>query len=193
MDPLRTEQIDGHTINIYQETDAQAVINPREGAIGTLACMHGEYDLGEDHGYSPEDFEGWAGFKEALLSDNDVRKIYPVHLYDRTTLTAQIGNFHGQLPQGHARFDSGQIGFLYVTDDEYENLTDEQQNNLRSILDDQLENFTSYINGHVYRYAVEGPGGERVGGCTGFYSVEDALEDARGVVDQAADAEPAAS
>lgn len=175
MSPTQTAEINDHTVNVYREHH-EATESPMKHGIGTLACMHGEFDFGEEHGHQPDDFDGWDGFQDALMDENDVEEIFPIYLYNHTNLAVQVGSFHGQLPQGHARFDSGQIGFLYVTEDEYEELTDDQKENLRDIIDSQLENYTAYVNGHVYRYAIEDENGQHVSGCGGFYSVDEALE-----------------
>jgi hypothetical protein len=44
-----------------------------------------------------------------------------------------------------------------------------------------VEEFSTYLSGGVVGYQVE-RNGEHVDSCYGFYSVEDALEEAKGVI-----------
>lgn len=91
--------------------------NPRhESNLGTMLCFHNRYRLGDGPvGLNPRSFSGWSDLEAYLREAKQALIILPLYLYDHSGLRMKVGSFQGLLPGGHAEFDSGQVGFIYIT------------------------------------------------------------------------------
>ena len=171
----------GYTIEIEQDECAP---NPRRefDELGVMVCWHGRYDLGdektESYQQSPDDFIEWAeGSKEIAL-------ILPLYLYEHSGLRIKVGSFNGLLPQGHAEFDTMQVGFIYVTKDalrkEYgkTRLSKKTLEHARRVLLNEVEVYDQYLSGDVWAYVIDG-----VDSCGGFFGYDVCLKDAQGMID----------
>lgn len=142
-------------MEIFRE---QHPIDPRtEHPLGTMVCSHKRYDLGDT---TPE---------ENNMDDKEVAAKLPLYLYDHSQLSIQTESFHGQLPQGHARFDSMQVGFIYITQEELENrgLEDKDTESIKQFLRDEVKHYDNYLKGEVYRYRLK-EGEETLDSCGMF-------------------------
>ena len=149
--------------------------------IGTMVCWHRGYKLGDKHDFtSPEDFMERVGKLKGAL-------ILPLFLYDHGGLRMKVGSFAGLLPQGHAEFDSGQVGWIYCTAEkiraEYGKGKDARAK-AEKCLRGEVEIYDLELQGRVYWYeltrkltpgCVAEDGGEGVSentdedSCGGFY------------------------
>ena len=182
-----TIEYKGQNIKIYQDTDPQ---DPREwDNIGNMLCFHGRYNLGDKSEFKAGDFGGWEEVKEYLLKEKKAKVIAPLYLYDHSGLRIKIGSFAGLLSQGHAEFDSGQVGFIYATDEsikkEYniKRITKNIKEKVMKVLEAEVDIYDKYISGEVYGFKAETEKGEAIDSCWGFYSEEDAVGEAKGAID----------
>lgn len=181
MKPIHEEEYKGLKIKIYQDEDAG---NPREECdeAGTMVCWHGRYTLGDKHNFSdPEAFREWwkeNGKGGVLLS---------LFLYDHSGITMRATE--GENPFS-CPWDSGQVGFIYVT---RETIIKEwgKRGKQKAInyLKGEVKTYDDYLTGDVYGYVVEGPDGEELDSCWGYYGDYDdkdygALLEAKSVADR---------
>ena len=175
-------------VEIDQDIDP---MDPREwDNLGVMVCFHRRYNLGDKHDLKSQDFNGWDDI-ESFLRDGAGYDcvMLPLYLYDHSGLRMKVGSFNGLLPQGHARWDSGQVGFIYAAGmghdwtpehkaKHYPDMTDEQI--LTKVLHAEVETYDQYLRGDIYHaalYRVEtcNLGHEHheiVDSCGGFYGVD---------------------
>ena len=154
----------GRTLVVFQDDDPP---NPREwDNLGTMACFHSRYNIGEKHNFSQDELQ------ELVEQDNVVS--LPVYLMDHSGLSISTGPFGDP-------WDSGMIGYIFVT---YEKLMREFSVTevTPEIVDKAVVNLQSeikvkdqYLRGDVYGYKVFSTEGEEVESCWGFYG-DDAVE-----------------
>tara|TARA_R110002124_G_scaffold132950_1_gene295543 strand:- start:33993 stop:34625 length:633 start_codon:yes stop_codon:yes gene_type:complete len=173
-DPVHEEVHHGHTIKIYHDEDAES---PRDWCnLGTMVCWHRRYTLGDDHRYSdphaflcdPAGCSSEAGHSFQRLMELAEKRaiILPVYLYDHSGLAMNTTGFH-------CPWDSGQVGFIYVTLDDVrkefgaarvsKKLRARVENTLRS----EVEAYDDFLGGRIYGYTVA-LDGEEVDACWGF-------------------------
>ena len=85
--------------------------NPREwDNLTKMVCFHRKYNLGDKHTYNHNDYNGWDEMKKEIIKKENVGVILPLYLYDHSGITISTTPFH-------CGWDSGQIGFIYITRD----------------------------------------------------------------------------
>jgi hypothetical protein len=191
MSELVHEETNGKaTIKIYYDTDPE---NPRSwDNLGTMICGHPRYNLGDDHS-----FDGGRAFLLDLLKlDEDVPYdvdafftraqkqaiILPVYLYDHSGLAMNTSGFS-------CPWDSGQVGFIYVTLEEVRNeykvqrVTQKLRQCISEFLSNEVKTYSDYLSGNVYGYVIEEDGVETES-CWGFIGDYDdhCLKEARNCV-----------
>lgn len=174
----------GYTIKIEQDDDPP---NPREwDNIGKMACFHGRYSLGDKHDHTFEMFDGWDEFETHLIKEHDAVIILPLYLYDHSGIRIKVGSFNGLLPQGHAEFDSGMVGFIYADKEtikkEYGKLTKANKAKAEKYIRCEVETYDKYIRGDFVGFIVE-KDGEQIDSCWGFDDEAYAMSEAKGIVD----------
>ncbi|KMK63938.1 hypothetical protein [Puniceibacterium sp. IMCC21224] len=173
-DPVYEEIHQGHTIKIYHDTDAES---PREWSnLGTLICWHRRYRLGDSHQYdSPEaflrDLAGVSDQSDLPMDQLRARAeckaiILPVFLYDHSGLAMNTIGFH-------CPWDSGQVGFVYVTLSDVRNefgvkrVTKALREKTEGVLRGEIVDYDAYLGGSVHGYVIE-QDGEEIDACWGF-------------------------
>lgn len=127
---------------IIQDTDPES---PREWCnIGTMACWHGRYNLGDEQPKcDPEDYI-------AELPEGSV--ILPLYLYDHSGITMSTSGFP-------CAWDSGQVGIIYVTPErirkEYGDDSSESREKAESCLKSEVKVYDWYITGNVWGFQIE--------------------------------------
>jgi len=161
-----------HTIDIHLD---EHPIDPRENDnLALMVCFHGRYVLGDKHELKSEQFQGWADLANYLQKTYNPLVILPLYLYDHSGLRIKVGSFQGLLPQGHAEFDSGQVGFILVPRDKalkewsQTTVTKKLIEKVTAIAYSEVEEYDNYLTGNVYGYVITAPSGERAS-CWGFY------------------------
>lgn len=114
MQPVETYEEGDFKVELYPDESPDS---PREwDNMGKMVCFHKGYTLGDKTDLTSEDFDGWDELEDHLWKKEKAKIILPVYLYDHSGLRMKVGSFQGFLPQGHAEFDSGQVGFIYATE-----------------------------------------------------------------------------
>jgi hypothetical protein len=200
-----TIEYKGFDIRLYPDENAQ---NPRDwDNIGTMVCFHREYTLGdEDHGLTKDMFGSWQDLRAHLIKEEKAVIILPLYLYDHSGLRMKVGSFAGLLPQGHAEFDSGQVGFIYITRktikkemarprrmkkgqinpdlQEIKHVSKKDRERIITSLKGEVNTYDKYLSGDVWGYVVEDPEGY-IGeeSCWGYFGFSEVEEEAKHIVD----------
>lgn len=189
--PYHEEVYRQYTIKIYTDDNPES---PREwDNLGTMACFHSRYTLGDDkakHGYSQDDVESWDEWPDKLKKDG-AAIVLLLSLYDHSGITIRVG-----APTD--RWDSGYVGFVFVTKEkllkEYggKKVTKAMLAKAEGVLRGEVENYDDYIKGNVYGYTITDPNGDDGASCWGFlgdYDGKDygALREARSIIDNIVD------
>lgn len=115
--------------------------------------------------------------------------IAPLYLYDHSGLRIKIGSFQGLLPQGHAEFDSGQVGWIFASHKEIKEnwskkkLTKELIAQAQKLMESEVEEYDRYLSGDCWGYVIETEDGETVDSCWGFIGSEYAEEEMKSALD----------
>jgi hypothetical protein len=148
--------------------------NPREDMDGmwTFALSHKRYDLPNESGLDFDDYDGWTEFRQAIMAPGNIAMIREVHGYDHSGLAFGLTPFT-------CPFDSGQLGFAYITNEElvkeYGPDTPETRAKAVSYLENELELYQTWSNGGVLAVDIY-EDGEVVESCCCLYSQEAAEE-----------------
>ena len=101
----------------------------------------------------------------------------------------KVGSFGGLLPQGHAEFDSGQVGFIYATEKEIKEnfqvkkLSKKILERAKKNLEGEVETYDQYLSGDVYGYKIFDQSGEEIDSVWGFYGLDAVGQESKSVVD----------
>ena len=170
----------GHKIEISPDESPES---PREwDNMSQLICFHNRYDLGDKHEYDHSDYPGWEEMKMAIIRAERPYIIMPLYLYDHSGITISMTPFGCQ-------WDSGQIGFVIVSKETisdfytWQRVTARRKIDLMKYLKAEVDMYDQFIRGNIYCFNIEGPDGEDVDSCSGFYGEKAALEDAESIID----------
>lgn len=194
--PAETEEYKGYTIKIYQDDEAES---PRDwDNLGTMACNHRKYNLGDVQVTDEEDFllnlvdgdvynqhywdnedTGWL-WKQA---EKELCVILPLYLYDHSGITMRCTPFS-------CPWDSGQVGYTYVTKEqvrkEYnrKRITKKLRDRVEKVLRQEVQTYNDYLTGNVWGYVIEDSEGNDVGSCWGFIGDWDyVIQEAKSEID----------
>lgn len=151
---------------IEQDTDCES---PREwDNIGTMVCFHSRYNLGDEHNFRTEDFGSWEDIEVLLYKEEKAVTVLPLYLYDHSGISMSTSRNY----PFNCRWDSGQVGFIYAT--QQENMTCEQ---LTKILRDEVATYDDYLTGNVWGFTLYQlktcdmghEHKEHIDSCWGFY------------------------
>jgi len=167
----------GYIIKIEQDDLTEG---PREwDNLGTIACFHSRYNLGDEHNFSGPD-----ELVEFVKQENIIA--LPLYLYDHSGITISTKPFS-------CRWDSGQVGYIYVTKDrvreEYnvKKVSKKLIKRVTDVLQSEVEVYDNFLTGEVYFYSIEDSDGDSVDSCGGFYGTDfennGLLEYARNAID----------
>jgi len=157
--------------------------DPRENEnLGTMVCFHKRYTLGDKTELNSEMFNGWEEMYDYLIKEKKAVMVLPLYLYDHSGISMKVGSFQGYLPQGHAEFDSGQVGFIYCTKEDLKRIGITKAKAEKSLMAEVGE-YNQYIQGDVYCLVKETYNKdkeqidqENCGGYYGYIEAEKALE-----------------
>lgn len=166
----------GIEIEIWSDSDSR---NPRTewDNLATMVCFHSRYSLGDENTGHDNDED----FREFLKSD-EIAIVLPLYLYDHSGITMSTGAFS-------CRFDSGQVGVIYITKEKIRNefgvkrISKKKIKEITKYLEGEVETYDNYLTGNVYGYTVE----ETDDSCGGYfgYNHEESglLEEAKNSID----------
>lgn len=173
-DALKTIDLGDKEIHIKRDEHPE---NPRMwgGTVGTMAAFHGRYDLGDGVPFHTDDFSGWAEMRSHIEEEHDVVAILPLYLLDHSHL-------HMMTSPHRNKWDSGQVGYIYATQDDVERLglEDRDPEEIEEMLQDEVETYDQYLRGDVYGYILYEKETcdkghvhkEQVDSCWGFYTMD---------------------
>ncbi|GLO80274.1 hypothetical protein [Sulfitobacter pontiacus] len=189
-DTVHEEVHHGHTIRIYHDEDAES---PRDWCnLGTMVCWHRRYTLGDDHRFGDPhaflcDLAGCAdetdhSFRRLMELAQKRAVILPVYLYDHSGLAMNTTGFH-------CPWDSGQVGFVYVTLDDVRKefgvtrVSKKLRARVEEMLRSEVEAYDDFLGGRIYGYTVA-LDGEEVDACWGYVGAfeKQCLPEARAVI-----------
>ena len=96
---------------------------------------------------------------------DDIAICLPLYLYDHGGITISHGAFS-------CKWDSGQVGWHYITKAKLEDEFDGEEAKAMKCLEAELKTYDDYLQGNVWGYVIENEDGDDVDSCWGFYGDE---------------------
>ena len=127
-----------------------------------MVCFHNRYKLGDDHDYNKGDYNSFAELKEAIENNENVLLIKPLYMYEHSGVTISTEPFS-------CNFDSGQIGWVYITKETQE-LTGAPMDTLDRQLLGEVETYDQELRNDVYSFTCY-KDDKFVDSCSGFYGI----------------------
>lgn len=125
-----------------------------------MVCFHRNYKLGDEHEFdSPEDFEKF------LKREKKNIIVLPLYLYDHSGITMKTSPFND-------RWDSGQVGYIYVTREAGRKWFGVKRINEKKVIDylnSEVKTYDNFLTGEVYYCSTEDQNGEMIDSCGGFF------------------------
>ena len=190
--PIETFDVRGLTVEIHADDDCE---NPREWCnVGTLVCFHRRYNLGDKHDYRESDYGSWDELADAILADHPGAELLGLHLYDHSGLYLSTTSWYDRgLPQGHAQFDSGQVGYAFITRETMlaewgkKIVTKQVREKARAYLEVEVAVYADWLAGRCYGYIIKDED-DVVDSCWGYIGSEHVEQSAREAAEYEADA-----
>lgn len=165
----QTLEHNGKTINIKYDQDPES---PREwDNLGTMACFHNRYNLGDKHSLSIEEV------KDIAENDKDYISL-PLYLYDHSGITMNTTGFS-------CPWDSGQVGIIFVEKSKvrkeygWKLITQKRKEKILDYLRGEVETYDQYLTGDVFGFEILNSEGELEDSCWGFFGEEYAIAEAK--------------
>lgn len=146
------------------------------------------YNYEEEIPYPEDSYcEDWLMEDDARVIEwfNKFNLVIPVHAYEHGGITISASGRRA----GWDSFDSGQLGFVYVSHEniikEYGSLDLERA---REVLMGEVSEYDDYLNGRIYGYRIEDENGKELDSCWGLIgNYEYCLEEAKSAADYLAE------
>ena len=180
--PIEVEEYRGYKIEIHVD---EFPTNPlREwDNLGTIVAWHRRMNLGNSEDYDPKDYDSASDLEAEIAKDC----LYlPVYIYQHGGIVLNTTGFH-------CPWDSGLIGFIYVSRkkvrDEYsvKRISRKLRARIYEYLKNEVEIYSYFQEGAVYGYKVRNEDGDEIDDCWGFYGYDHKksglMECAREVID----------
>lgn len=172
MNEIESFEHNGRKVTIYFDDLAESPRTAYDN-LATLACWHRRMDLGDER------IEGMAEaeLRERATEDGEeLLALLPLYLYDHSGITMSTSPFGD-------RWDSGQVGWAYVTKSSAEKLGCvgpewDADRYLKAIVG-EVGTYDMFLRGDMYGYVVEDEDGEEVDSCWGFYGLDDVRMEAK--------------
>lgn len=193
MTTIESVKHNGYTIKIWIDEDSS---NPREefDNIATMVSFAKRYTIGDEQ---HREVGPWLAdlvselygkrvdrFDDAIRSEDPVAMrrawllvggkatVLPLYLYDHSIQSISTRTFHGRAQ--HAAWDSGQVGYIYVTDDKIKHefsLTEPADilEKAKQVMVAEVETYDQWMTGQVYGYTIVDADGNSHDSCGGFY------------------------
>ena len=157
------------TLKIMYDDDAQ---NPRTEFDTLCTILSSDDRFADVHIKNREELEQWK-------SDNPIVLEFPLYAYEHSSISLSISDEY----PFNDKWDAGQIGIIVVTRKSmkeimnYSNLTKKRSENLKKLVESEIEIFNDYLNGNVYGFKIvktvtcdlECEHEESLDSCWGFY------------------------
>jgi hypothetical protein len=161
----------GHEIEIKYDENPESPRNWDNVCVFHIA--HRRYAFG-DKNYN--DSESIHAAEAEAKRNGDL--VLPLYMFDHSGITISLTPFS-------CPWDSGQVGFVQVPRKSFveefgkKNFTPKLKKKAREWAESETKTLDSYIRGDVYGYVIDEDGDS----CWGYYSEEDAMEEAKSIVD----------
>ena len=167
----KNENYKNHNISIQYDENAES---PREwDNLCIFHIAHRRYAFG-DKNYN--DFESINDAEKEAKRNKDI--ILPLYMYDHSGITISLSPFS-------CPWDSGQVGFVQISREKvlkefstkifYKKLKEK----VIKIAKGEVETLDKYLCGKVYGYIIE----DIEDSCWGYFSIEEAVKEAKNVID----------
>jgi hypothetical protein len=172
----------GYALKVEIDCDPTSPLE--DDNMGTMACSHDGYNLGDDQYSDPDEvLQNMADDVEAEwnldMTDDEIMEaiekvayVLPLYLYDHSGITMSTTPFN-------CSWDSGQVGYIYTSKANAEDnaVTDENvaYDNMRA----EVATYDQYLTGSVYQWTIEDEDGEVVDSVRGYYSKEQAEQEGK--------------
>ena len=169
---IETIKSDNYVANIHID---DMPCSPREDDnFGTLIAFHSKYDLSDNKNYT----------KEELIEHMKAFNVFslPVYMYEHSGIALSTTPFN-------CEWDSGQVGYIFVTYDKMLNVFGEvNYNRAEECLVSEIEEYSNYLKGEVYGYQIYKKGNcencsDDVHSCWGIYGLEWVQEEVKDQLD----------
>lgn len=196
MTTIETIEHHGLTIKVHPDEDPQ---DPREWSnLGVMSAFHPRYELGDKvTSPHPSDYPGEEEFLAAIREEHDATVILPLYLLDHSGLTMSAGppvevaqvDRNGAFVADPDGWDTSHVGFIFDSHETHEawGFTNDTEQ-IREILESEVATYATYLEGGVVGYTIEDENGDLLDSCWGYYSIEEALADARTSAEHIAEA-----
>jgi hypothetical protein len=160
--------------------------DPRENDnAARMICFHKKYSLGDKHDYRSGDYNGWDELWQAVEEkEGPILKMKLLHMYEHSGITIKTGSFSD-------RWDSGQIGFVFVTKRQCEldyggdRTPDGDLGWAERIIEGEVDEYDKYLRGDAWGFEVyddEDPG-HVLESCYGFLGDDYCREEAESALE----------
>lgn len=167
----KNENYKNHNISIQYDESAES---PREwDNLCIFHIAHRRYSFG-DKNYN--DLESINKAEKEAKANKDI--ILPLYMYDHSGITISLSPFS-------CPWDSGQVGFIQIPREKvlkefsakifHKKLKEKAKN----IAKGEVETLDKYLRGEVYGYVID----DIEDSCWGFFSIEDAIQEAKNIID----------
>lgn len=159
----------GLILKIVSDDDTNHLDPAENDEAIIFAVLHGRYvNPAASRGLT--DQESIARFR----LENPEWNEYALYLYDHSGTTYRAGEritrldqrpvnpFSGRLAQGHAEFDSGRVGSIFIKRGDF------KRGKAKIAADEFCETYTAWANGDVYGYVIEDADGYQLDSCWGY-------------------------
>ena len=166
-------------VKIYYDMDPES---PREwDNVGTMLCAHRNYNLGDEQ-LDTSLYESWQEVEKMLKDERKAVIVLPLFLYDHSGITMYTTG--DTRYRQHEAWDSGQVGFIYCTQEDIDREWDGDSDKAKEYLIGEVKTYDQYLTGDVYGFTITNPkNNEEIDSCWGFYGAEYAKEEANAVAD----------
>ena len=184
----------GYTIEIEQCVHLDESTREWDN-LGTMVAFHKRYNLGDEHNYhNPSEWisEMLGEYTIIQAQDEALQKIeedyiiLPLYLYDHSGLVMSTASFVGRAQ--HATWDSGQVGFIYVSKDKvreeygWKYITKPRVEKIKESLAQEVKTYSDYLGGFVYGFTIRDSDGNYLDSTCGYYGLD---YEASGLMDMA--------
>ena len=166
---------------LIHDTDCECPLQGDEHEVKIAYLERSRYTLGNEPVSEERMDEIAAGIRSGELIG------VPVYAYVHGGVALRAGSsWHGLLPQGHAEFDSGQSGFVYISKADalkhwFVNAKRMSAKRLKRVREGILSSFKEYaswVEGDCWGYVIKDEDGQDYDSCWGFIGHEYATEEA---------------
>jgi hypothetical protein len=136
---------------------------------GFMACFHKRLNLGDKHDFNePQDLIDW------IEANKETIYYLPLYTYEHGNITISTTPFS-------CRFDSGQVGFIFINKEkaEKEGITEPYE-----ALVNEVKTYDQYISGETYGAMILDSEGEIIDSQFGYLgNTDEVIKEAKGMID----------